>query len=156
MKWEPGVGSIRRSWSGDGSLEIIGPDDHFELRDYVIVFAYVVTVDLIALLFGNATFAQPSNTLCRPGKACFADPHVTIHNALLYLWLTPVIAVLTIAITAFWKTGRAVVAGMQAVVFVIVVILAVTAIIHAQGQQQELQLCRLGASGPCVGVDRIS
>ena len=69
MKWEPGVGSIRRSWSGDGSLEILGPDDHFEFRDYVIVFAYVVTVDLIAFLFGNAAFAQDSRSLCRPRSA---------------------------------------------------------------------------------------
>ena len=94
--------------------------------------------------------------MCRPRKACFADPHATIHDALLYLWLTAVVAVVTIAITAFWKTGRAVVAGMQAVVFVVVVIVAVTAAIHAQGQLQELRLCHLGGAGSCVGVHRIS
>lgn len=154
MRWELTAGNIRRSWAGAGSLEITGPDDHFEIRDYVIVFMYVVTVDVIAF-FGGAMFVQKAPPLCGPAE-CFADPRVTIHDALLYLWLTGVIAVLTIAITAFWKTGRAVVAGMQAVVFVIVLILAVTAIIRAQGQQQELRLCHLGSAGPCVGAHRLS
>lgn len=155
MRWELSASNIRRSWAGQGSLEITGPDDHFEIRDYVIVFLLVATVDLIAYL-GAAPFVQRNRAVCRSGGACFADPHATIHDALLFMWLTPVVGVLTIAVAAAWKTGRVVVAAMQAVVFAVVVILSVTAIIHAQGQQQELRACHLGASGPCVGVHRLT
>ena len=154
MNWELDAGNIRRSWAGSGSLEITGPDDHFEIRDYVIVFVYVITVDLVAFL-GGALFVQKSRRLCGPDQ-CFANPHATIHDALLYVWLTGVVAVVTIGAAAAWRTGRIVVAAAQGLVFVVVVILAVSAVIHAQGQQQELKACHLGALGPCVGVHRLS
>jgi hypothetical protein len=155
VNWDLSAENIRRSWTGHGSLEINGPDDHFEIRDYVLVFVFVITVDVIAF-FGAAPFKQsPRSAGCGPAE-CFADPQPTIHNALLYLWLTPVVGVLTIAVAAAWKTGRVAVAAMQAVVFAAVVIIAITTVIHAQGEQQELRLCHLGASGPCVGVHRAS
>jgi hypothetical protein len=155
MNWELGAGNIRKSWAGAGSLEITGPDDHFELRDYMLVLVYVVAVDAIGLFFGGALFAQQKPPVCGPAT-CFADPHVTVHNALLYVWLTGVLAVLTIAATAAWKTGRVAVAVLQAVIFFAVVIIAVTTVIRAQGQQQELRMCHAGAAGPCVGVERAS
>jgi hypothetical protein len=151
VNWDLSAENIRRSWTGHGSLEINGPDDHFELRDYVLVFVFVVTVDVIAF-FGAAPFQQDARTVCGATGDCFADPHVAMHNALLLLWLTPVVGVVSIAASVAWKTGRAVVAVMQAVVFAVVVILTVTTVIRGQGQQQELRMCHAGVAGPCVGV----
>jgi hypothetical protein len=155
MRWELSAGNIRRSWAGAGSLEITGPDDHFELRDYVIVFVYVVTVDLIAYLSGWLLFARHALPVCGPAE-CFADPRTTIDHAWLYVWLAGAATVLTLAMTALWKTGRVVVAVMQAVVLAVVLILAVTTVIRAQGQLQELRLCHLGVDGPCIGAHRLS
>ena len=159
MGWDLDVGNIRRSWTGAGSLEITGPDDHFELRDYLVVFVFVVPVDLVGYLVG-ALFLKPDDRPCGPPlppsqmPECFANPDVAIHNAWLYVWLTAVIAVFTIAVSAAWKTGRAVVAALQAAIFAVVVIIAVFTVLNAQGQQQELRVCHYGAIGPCVGVDR--
>jgi hypothetical protein len=157
VSWNLGAGDIRRSWAGTGSLEINGPDDHFELRDYVIVLVYVVAVDVIGF-FAGTPLQSAAHRMCGPLPigACFDDPQNTIHDAWLHVWLTLVVGVLTIAAVAAWKTGRAVVATMQAVVFAVVVIISVTAVIHAQGQLQELRLCHTGAAGTCVGVHRVN
>jgi hypothetical protein len=161
VSWDLGAESIRRSWTGAGSLEINGPDDHFELRDYLVVFVFVATIDLVTYLVG-ALFMRADDVPCGPPlppsqmKECFADPNVAIHNALLYVWLTAVIAVLTIAVSAAWKTGRAVVAAFQGVIFAVALIVAMFTVLHAQGQRQELRLCHYGAAGPCFGADRVS
>lgn len=161
MNGELDAGNIRRSWTGAGSLEITGPDDHFELRDYVIVFIYVIAVDLVGYFIG-ALFMKSDDRPCGPPlppsqmKECFANPNVAIHNAVLYIWLTALIALLTIAASAAWKTGRAVVAAFQGVIFAVVAIAAVFTVLNAEGQRQELRQCQYGAAGPCFGVHRVS
>lgn len=144
---------VQPSWAGSGLIEMRRGGERFYVRDTVLVTLGVLA--LYAAAYGiGLLFLSTTPIAC--GVHCYRNPHASMHNLHLYLWLTVASAVVALAASYALRVARVVVSLLQVVILTVMLIIVVPALHRADIQQQHLDACQYGARPPCIGMTRLS